>query len=94
MEIRLPPDQEAHLFALAARSGRSADEVVREAIILWEERENARFLAAFRTSLDDAEASVARGEGTEITQESLREFTDDIKRRGRERLAAEKRAPR
>ena len=37
MEIRLPPDQEAHLAALAASTGRSADEVAREAI--------ARFLS-------------------------------------------------
>ncbi len=94
MEIRLPPDQEAHLVALAARSGRSAGEVVREAIILWEERENARILAEFRASLDDAEEFVARGEGIEITQESMREFADDVKRRGRERLAAEKHTPR
>lgn len=37
MEIRLPPDQEAHLAALAASTGRSADEVAQEAI--------ARFLS-------------------------------------------------
>lgn len=33
MEIRLAPDQEAHLAALAARRGRSADEIVGEAVI-------------------------------------------------------------
>ena len=32
MEIHLPPDQEAHLAALAASTGRSADEVAQEAI--------------------------------------------------------------
>jgi len=37
MEIRLPPDQEAHLAALAASAGRSPDEIVQEAVALWEE---------------------------------------------------------
>jgi predicted transcriptional regulator len=32
MEIRLPPDQEAHLVELAANTGRSAVEVAQEAI--------------------------------------------------------------
>ncbi len=38
MEIRLSPDQEAHLAALAASTGRSADELVQEALALWERR--------------------------------------------------------
>jgi hypothetical protein len=38
MEIRLAPDQEAHLAALAARTGRSAAELVQEAVAEWEER--------------------------------------------------------
>ena len=38
MEIRLPPDQEAHLAALAASTVRSADELVQEALALWERR--------------------------------------------------------
>lgn len=36
MEIRLSPDQEARLAALAASAGRSQDEVVREALALWQ----------------------------------------------------------
>ncbi len=39
MEIRLAPDQEAHLAALAARAGRSTAEVVQEALAEWEERQ-------------------------------------------------------
>jgi hypothetical protein len=39
MEIRLAPDQEAHLAALAARAGRSAAELVQEALAEWEERQ-------------------------------------------------------
>ncbi len=36
MEIRLPPDQEARLAALAAGAGRSPGEVVQEALALWQ----------------------------------------------------------
>jgi hypothetical protein len=70
------------------------DDIVQEAVELWEERENARVLAEFRATLDEAEASIARGEGIEITRESMRDLAEDVKRRGRERLAAEKQAPR
>src|SRR4029077_8316663 len=37
--------------------------------------------AEFRETLDDAEASLARSEGTEITRESMRELTDGIMER-------------
>ena len=94
MEIRLPPDQEVHLATIAASAGRSTAEVVQEAIALWEERENARVLAEFRASLGEAEASVDRGEGIEITRESMRALAEDVKKRGRARIAAEKQAPR
>ena len=94
MEIRLPPDQEARLADIAASAGRSTAEVVQEAVALWEERENARVLAEFRASLDEAEASIARGEGLEINRESLRALAEDVKQRGRARIAAEKQAPR
>ena len=36
MEVRLPPEREAHLTALAAESGLSTEEVVEEALVLWE----------------------------------------------------------
>jgi Arc/MetJ-type ribon-helix-helix transcriptional regulator len=42
MEIRLSPDQEAHLAALAASAGRNADELVREALAEWEQRQAER----------------------------------------------------
>lgn len=86
MEVHLLPGQEAHITALAARTGRGIDEVVQEALALWAARETD--LAEFRETLDEAEASLARGEGIEITQESMRHVADDVNRRGRERLAA------
>lgn len=42
MEIRLSPDQEARLAALAASAGRSADELVRDALAEWEQRQAER----------------------------------------------------
>jgi predicted transcriptional regulator len=89
MEIRLSPDQEAHLAALATSAGRSPDEIVQEAVALWEERENARVLAQFRATLGTAEASLAHGKGRVITQESMRELANEVHQRGLARLAAE-----
>jgi predicted transcriptional regulator len=94
MEIRLPPDKEAHLVALAASVGRSTDQIVEEAVELWEERENERALAEFRASLDEAEASIARGEGIDITPESMRQLSKDVMERCRIRLEAERKANR
>lgn len=42
MEIRLPPDEEARLVALAERAGRSPSELVQEALTLWEARQPLR----------------------------------------------------
>jgi len=39
MTIRLSPDQEARLAALAASAGRSPDDIVQEALALWQARE-------------------------------------------------------
>jgi hypothetical protein len=44
--------------------------------------------------VDMAEASVARGEGRAITQESMRQLADEVKQRGRNRLTAERSSPR
>jgi len=89
----LPPEQEAHLAAIAASTGRSTDELIQEAIELWQQ-EQARALAEFRKSLDDAEDSIARGEGVEITPESMRRLSKDVMERCRARLEAERKAGR
>jgi putative addiction module CopG family antidote len=88
MDVELTPDQKA--FARRAiESGRfhSEQEAVREALVLWEERERQR--AEFLLTLDDARASLARGEGCVITQESVRQLASEVKERGRARLLAE-----
>ena len=40
--------------------------------------------------LDEADASLARGEGREITAESMKALAEEVKLRGRSRLAAER----
>ena len=88
MEVRLTPDQEAFV-RLAIESGRlhRAEDAVVEALALWEERERKR--VEFLATLDDAKASLARGEGRVITEQSMRELGEAVKQRGRARLTAE-----
>ena len=64
-----------------------AEDAVEEALLLWEERERNR--AEFLATLDDAKASLARGEGRIITQQSMRDLAGEVKQRGRDRLASE-----
>jgi putative addiction module CopG family antidote len=89
MEVHLTPDQKAFVRQ-AIESGRlnREEEAVQEALSLWEQRERAR--AEILAALDVAEASVARGEGRVITQESMRQLADEVKQRGRKRLTAER----
>jgi hypothetical protein len=44
--------------------------------------------ARILTAVDTAEVSITRGEGREITQDSMRQLADEVKLRGRRRLAA------
>jgi Arc/MetJ-type ribon-helix-helix transcriptional regulator len=90
MSITLSQEQEA--FIRKAIDGGRFDRVedaVAEALLLREARERRR--AEFIATLDEAEASIARDEGIEITRESMEKLAEDIKRRGREGLAEEKR---
>jgi putative addiction module CopG family antidote len=88
MEVRLTPDQEAFVRE-AIESGRfhRAEDAVEEALSLWEERERKR--AEFLATLHDAKASLTRSEGRVITQDSMRELAEEVKRRGQSRLSAE-----
>ena len=88
MEVALTPEQQS--FARAAVEDgrlRSEADAVAEALALWEERERRR--VALIASLNDARASLARGEGKELTEEGLRDLAGSVKERGRARLAAE-----
>jgi Arc/MetJ-type ribon-helix-helix transcriptional regulator len=93
MDVQLTSDQKA--FARRAiESGRlhSEQDAVQEALALWEERERQR--AEFLLTLDDARASLARGEGRVITQENMQQLASEVKERGRARLLAELASPR
>jgi hypothetical protein len=77
---------------MAVATGRLSreEDATEEALPLWKERERTR--AEILALVDSAEASLSRGQGRAITQESMRELADDVKRRGRARLAAEQAA--
>ena len=90
MEVQLTPDQKAFVRH-AIESGRlhREEEAVHEALAMWEERERTRL--EILTAVDRAEVSLARGEGRNITERSMRELAGEVKERGRARLAAEHR---
>jgi putative addiction module CopG family antidote len=87
MRVALTPEQQ-DFVRRAVESGRFErdEDAVQEALALWVERERRR--AEILAAVDAAQASIDRGEGTEITQQSMRELAEDVKRRGRARLAA------
>jgi putative addiction module CopG family antidote len=91
MEVTLSPDQQAFVRQ-AIESGRlhHEEDAVLEALSLWEERERAR--AELLAAVDAADASLARGEGRIITEQSMLELASEVKQRGRARLAAERSA--
>jgi putative addiction module CopG family antidote len=84
MNVELTADQRAFVQR-AIESGRFSrqEDAVQEALALWEERERRRL---------EAEASLARGEGREITEESMKALAEDVKQRMRRRIAVERSA--
>src|SRR5580692_7376181 len=93
MEVDLTADQR-EFIRQAIETGRfhRAEDAVREVLLLWEERERRR--ADILVALDTAEASLSRGEGRDVTQQSMRELANEVKQRGRLRLDAEQQIPR
>ena len=91
MEVQLTADQKAFIRQ-AIESGRllREEDAIAEDLSLWEERVRTR--AEVLTAVDQAEASLARGEGRVITQQSMRDLAEEVKKRGRARLAAEQSA--
>ena len=89
MNVELTPDQRAFVQK-AIESGRFSrvEEAIEEALALWEERERRRI--EILAMLDEADASLARGEGREITEKSMKALAEEVKQRGRHRLAAER----
>jgi Arc/MetJ-type ribon-helix-helix transcriptional regulator len=89
MEMPFTPDQQAFVRdAIASGRLHSPEDAAREALSLWERRERAR--AHILAAVDEAEASLARGGGRIITEQSMRDLAEEIQQRGRARLEAEK----
>jgi hypothetical protein len=84
MKVHITPAQKAFINQ-AIRQGRLHGE--EEAVKEERERRRTEFLA----TLDDAKASIARGEGREITEQSMHELAEEVKQRGLARLNAEQR---
>jgi putative addiction module CopG family antidote len=93
VEVDLTADQR-EFIRQAIETGRfhRAEDAVREALLLWEERERRR--AEILAAVDTAEASLSRGEGRAVTQQSMRELASEVKQHGRLRLDAEQQTPR
>ena len=95
MEVYLTPDQEAFIRqGIEAGRFRGKEDAVQEAMLLWEERERRRL--EILTAVDQAEASLARGEGRRVTtQAEVAQLAEDIKRRGfpQSRMPGDERVP-
>ncbi len=89
MNVELTADQRAFVQK-AIESGRFSreEEAVQEALALWEKRERRRL--EIIAMIDEADASLARGEGRVFTKESTPVLVDEIKQRLRRRIAAER----
>lgn len=88
MEVSLTPEQSAFVrMAIETGRLRTEQDAIQEALALWEERERQR--VEILAAVDAADATLARGEGYPITEESMRELAEDVKRRGRARLGSQ-----
>jgi putative addiction module CopG family antidote len=72
MEIELTPEQDSFVH-LGIEQGRfrHAEDVVRDALALWEKRERGRI--ELLASLDVAKLALDAGEGTDHTAENIHE---------------------
>ncbi|HYI96221.1 MAG TPA: hypothetical protein VEX68_21950 [Bryobacteraceae bacterium] len=85
MEVILTPEQESALDRIVQTTGREKSLVLKEALDHWLAREGklSKLRADVQIALDETE----RGEYTEYTDETLKEFIEDIKRNTRQRNA-------
>ena len=89
MRVDLSPDQEAFIRQ-AIKDGRvaSTEDAVQEALQLWERRERRR--GEILAAVEVAEASITCGEGKALTEGSMRNLAEEVKRQGRVRLDADR----
>ncbi len=85
MTTEIPPEYQQFVETMIGRGVFPTEAaVIGEALRLFEERE--RRLAVLREDLRPALESLDRGEGIDLDDQSLGEFFEDVKSRGRERL--------
>jgi predicted transcriptional regulator len=89
MEVTLPPELQNALDEITLHTGRPAPVVVAEAVERYLEREHR--LAMLRAEIQVGIDELDRGEGREITPDTMRELADEICREGREEVARRKR---
>jgi Arc/MetJ-type ribon-helix-helix transcriptional regulator len=88
MEVEPTPDQTAFIRqAIEAGRLHRPEEAVQEALSLWEQRERRR--AEILAAVDTAKVSLAAGKARVITEDSMRQLGNEVKQRGRARLAAQ-----
>ena len=89
MKVDLTPDQQAFVQK-AIESGRISgeEEAMRQALALWEARERRRL--EIIAMIDEADASLARGEGRTFTSETTPDLIAELKARLHRRIAADK----
>jgi putative addiction module CopG family antidote len=89
MEVQLTDDQKAFIRqAIASGRYHREEDALQEALSLWETRERRR--AEILAIVDQAEASLARGEGRRITtREEASQLADEIKLRGQARFTSQ-----
>ena len=89
MEVQVTREQEAFIReAIAAGRVQSEEDAFGQAMSLWEARERRRL--EILAAVEMAEGSLARGEGRRVTSpEEARQLAEDVKRRGRERVATQ-----
>jgi putative addiction module CopG family antidote len=93
MDVHLTPIQETFVRQ-AIDSGRlqQREDAVKEALSLWEERQRRR--AEILSALDEAESSIVNNGDLSIARDSMHDLAEDVKRRGRARLASEQKTSR
>jgi Arc/MetJ-type ribon-helix-helix transcriptional regulator len=88
MEVHFTEDQKAFIRE-ALETGRlqREEDAVREAMMLWEERERRRM--EILAAVDKAEASLARGEGRRVkSRDGSIQLASDVEKRGAARLSS------
>lgn len=87
MEVHLTEEQRAFIRdAVETGRLRSEEDAIKQAMLLWEQRERRRI--EILAAVDRSEASLSRGEGRTVTsREGAHQLAEDVKRRAGARMS-------